>query len=521
MTTEVVTTEKLFAGPLDVHDVDPPRRPPRVAEDLAYVIFTSGSTGSPKGVEIDHGSLANLLAAFRRKPGLSADDVLYSATPATFDIAILEYFLPLSVGARVVIATHHEAADPAAMIDAIERSRATVLQTTPTRWRMLLDAGLRTATSDDAPKFKIWCGGEALLPELAGELMATGCEVWNLYGPTEATIWSTCQLLDTEHPGDVPLGRPIRNTTAYVLDRDLQPMPVGVAGDLYLGGRGIARGYRNQPGMTAEQFVPNPFAGSETRLYRTRLYRTRLYRTRLYRTGDRACWLADGRLRFLGRRDDQVKIRGHRVELGEVAAVLRDLPTVRDAVVRCHQDQGAAGSLVAYVVTDRNAALDASSIRQQLSDRLPMSMIPSRFQRVDAFPRTAHGKIDLAALIAEERVGQRSPRPSLPSRPWESRVAELWQQLLGIDEIGVDENFFDLGGHSMLLVQLQHKLETLAGVQLAIVDLFRYPTIASMAAFLMDRESPAAHAIDFDAVSDRTERQKRAAQQRARRGRRE
>jgi amino acid adenylation domain-containing protein len=312
------------------------------AEHLAYVIYTSGSTGRPKGVEITHGSVVNFLTSMRRRPGLNERDILLAVTTLSFDIAALEILLPLSVGARVELVRREVAQDGARLAEKLAVCGATVMQATPATWRLLLEAGW-----SGSPGLKILCGGEPLAPDLAHQLLARGSSLWNLYGPTETTIWSTLHQVDGRLC-PVPIGRPISDTRVYVVDGRGQPVPVGVQGELLIGGAGVARGYRSQPELTAEKFIPDPFSGRPG--------------ARLYRTGDRARWLRSGELEYLGRIDHQVKIRGFRVEPGEIEAVLGQHPAVGQAAVLAREDTPEDKRLVAYVVPNpRDASAEISA----------------------------------------------------------------------------------------------------------------------------------------------------------------
>ena len=284
-----------------------------IARNLAYVIYTSGSTGQPKGVQIEHRSVVNCLHSIRHHLELTDEKVFLAVTIISFDIAALEVYLPLMFGAKLVLASREEVLDGKLLVDRITASRVTAMQGTPSTWRLLLDAGWRGSRN-----FKILCGGEVLSRPLADQLLEGGASLWNLYGPTETTIWSAIAKVE---PGEspVPIGRPIANTQIYILDSHLQPVPVGVHGELYIGGDGLARGYLNRPELTAERFVRNPFSD--------------LPDSRLYRTGDRTRYLPDGNIEFLGRVDNQVKIRGHRIELGEIETILNQHPAVKDTVV--------------------------------------------------------------------------------------------------------------------------------------------------------------------------------------------
>jgi len=302
-------------------------------ENLAYTIYTSGSTGKPKGVQITHRALVNFLYSMRQQPGLTERDVLLAVTTLSFDIAGLELYLPLIMGAKVVIITHEVAADGKQLIERLANSGATVMQATPATWRLLLEAGWQGSS-----QLRILCGGEALSRELADRLLTRSASVWNLYGPTETTIWSTVYKVKPAE-ASVPIGRPIANTQIYLLDSHLEPVPIGVPGELYIGGTGLARGYLHRPELTAEKFLPDPFSYEEG--------------ARLYRTGDLARYMSDGNIEYLGRLDNQVKIRGFRIELGEVEAVLGRHPGVRQSVVISREDRPGDKHLVAYVVPDQ------------------------------------------------------------------------------------------------------------------------------------------------------------------------
>ena len=370
----------------------------------------------------------------------------------------------------------------------LTQAGATVLQATPATWRLLLEAGWT-----GGPGLRMLCGGEALPPELAAPLLAGGGELWNLYGPTETTIWSTVERVAPDTP--VTIGRPIANTQAYVRDAAGQRVPVGVLGELYLGGTGLAHGYLGQPALTAERFVPDPFSGVPG--------------ARLYRTGDVARWRADGRLQCLGRVDHQVKVRGFRIELGEIETALAAHPAIRAAVVTAQPDATGTARLVAYYIAESNELPAVNELRRALKERLPDYMIPSIFQALDSFPQTPNGKIDRKALPAPEGT-----RPQLdtnyvvPRNAIEQSIVAVWQDVLGVPTVGVFDNFFDLGGHSLLLVRAQGRLQTALGRDLSILDMFRFPTVDALAKHL---SAPAATAPAVNAASERAERQKLAA----------
>jgi amino acid adenylation domain-containing protein len=429
-------------------------------EDLAYVIYTSGSTGTPKGVEIPHRALVNLLLAMAGTPGLAAADVLLAVTSPSFDIAALELFLPLTVGARVVIAGSDAVVDGARLGALMDDCEASVVQATPSTWRLLLDSGWRGRSG-----LRVLSGGEALPAALAARLAATGAEVWNLYGPTETTIWSTLHAIRGDEPV-VPIGRPIANTRAYVLDADGQPTPIGVPGELHLGGLGVARGYRDRPELTAERFVADPFAVGGT--------------GRLYRTGDVVRWRADGALQFLGRRDQQVKIRGHRIELGEIEAALLRHPDVREAVVVAREAAPGDHRLVAYVVA-AGAAPSAAALRSHLATTLPASMLPAHVVALPALPLTPNGKVDRAALPAPDARAGAAPVSRAPADEVERRLVEIWRETLGVAAVDPGDSFFEIGGHSLLAVELFARIEAAFGRRLPLATLFQAPSLAEQA----------------------------------------
>jgi amino acid adenylation domain-containing protein len=413
-------------------------------EDVAYVIYTSGSTGKPKGVAIPHRAVVNFLRSMAEAPGLTASDVVVAVTTLSFDIAGLEVFLPLIVGARVEVATREEASDGAALRALLERSGGTVLQATPATWRLLLEAGWQ-----GHPGLRMFCGGEALPRDLADKLLEGGGTLWNLYGPTETTIWSTIEQVTAGHA--VAIGRPIANTQAYVLDAAGQRVPPGVLGELYLGGAGLAHGYLGKPGLTAERFVPDGIG--------------RTPGARLYRTGDVARWLADGRLECLGRLDQQVKVRGFRIELGEIEAALMSHPSIRAAAAAVHPDPAGEKRLVAYFVPEGEAAT-ASDLRKFLRKRLPDYMVPSFFVELDAMPLTQNLKIDRLALPRTFGTPDLRDRHVPPASGTEQRIAQIWQDVLGIDRVSADANFFDVGGHSLLAMKVIARIEAGLGLRL-------------------------------------------------------
>jgi acyl-coenzyme A synthetase/AMP-(fatty) acid ligase/acyl carrier protein len=413
---------------------------------------------------VPHRGVANFLESMRREPGIGAQDVLVAVTSLSFDIAVLELLLPLVVGARTVVATHEQALDPARLAALLRDSGATMMQATPATWRMLV----RSGWAGD-PNLAILCGGEALPPDLAAELIPRGRGLWNLYGPTETTIWSAVERVEGAEA--IRLGHPVANTRLYVLDPGGRPCPPGIPGELFIGGEGVVRGYLRRPGLTADRFVPDAFGADAG--------------ARLYRTGDRVRRRADGALEFLGRVDFQVKVRGFRIELGEIETALSIQPGVREAVAVVREDVAGDARLVAYVVPAGLNPPSADALRAALSARLPDYMVPGTFVTLEALPLTPNGKIDRRALPAPEAAATVRDAPRVPPRtPAEKAIAGIWREVLRVDEVGVDENFFNVGGHSMLLAQVAGRLQEWLGREVPLLDLFRHPTVGAQAAQL-------------------------------------
>jgi aspartate racemase len=465
----VVSLEQLASeGELHASDVT---RESAGAENLAYVIYTSGSTGRPKGVEIQHKALVNFLHSMRQRPGLTPQDVLLSVTTISFDIAGLELFLPLVVGACVVIMSREVALDGRRLMEQLENSGATVMQATPATWRMLIDVGW-----SGRKDLKILCGGEALAGELASQLLERGASLWNLYGPTESTIWSTLYRVEAVD-GAVPIGRPIGNTEIHILDRYLKPVPVGVPGELHIGGAGLARGYLNRPELTEEKFIRHPFSTDPS--------------ARLYKTGDLARYLSDGNIEYLGRLDHQIKIRGFRIELGEIESMLSQYPSVRENVVVAWEVAPGDKRLVAYCVFAQTPPPAAESLRSFLKEKLPDYMVPSAFVELDALPLTPNGKVDRKALPALDQIRIEPATTFIaPRNPIEEVVAEIWADVLkmSLQSIGVRDNFFELGGNSLLAVRLFAAMEERTGKRLPLASLFQAPTIEQMANLVCEKD---------------------------------
>lgn len=436
--------------------------PSAIPDNLAYVIYTSGSSGRPKGVQVLHSAVVNFLLSMRQQPGLTAQDTLLAVTTLSFDIAALELFLPLIVGARLIVASRDIAANGTALAETLARSRATIMQATPVTWRMLLSAGWQ-----GNQQLKILCGGEALPLELARQLLPKCAALWNLYGPTETTIWSTiCKIEPSVET--VSIGYPIANTEIYLLDTQLQLVPIGVPGELHIGGTGLARGYLNRPELTSERFIPHPFNDATG--------------ARLYKTGDLARYRPDGTIELIGRLDHQVKLRGFRIELGEIETVLGQHPSVRQAVVLAREDTPGDKRLVAYIVTDQGQPLAIKHLHLYLKEKLPEYMLPSTFMLLDALPLTPNGKVDRRALPAPEPAMRTAEDAFVaPTLLVHYQLLHIWEELLDARPIGIRDNFFYLGGHSLLAARLVDRIEQVFGKKLPLATLFAGPTIEHVA----------------------------------------
>ncbi|MGA5045398.1 amino acid adenylation domain-containing protein [Streptomyces arboris] len=440
----------------------------------AYIIYTSGSTGQPKGVVVPHTALTNFLLAMADTLHVTSDDRLLALTTHSFDIAALELYLPLITGGQVHIADSATAADATLLADKVADWRPTIMQATPATWAMLMRVGWQNTEG-----VKVLCGGEALPDGLKDQLVARG-EAWNLYGPTETTIWSAAKRLRREEP--VTIGSPIANTQLYVLDQNLSPLPVGVTGELHIAGAGVALGYHRKPELTAERFLDNPFAPG-----------------RLYRTGDRARRLPNGEIVVLGRMDNQVKLRGHRIEPGEIEAVLDAHPEIGRSVILLEQD-GLSDRLTAYYTANGDAPVDAALLRAQLAKTLPAYMLPAAFVALDAFPLTAHGKVDRAKLTEAARTvplpatgspADGSPADGSPvagslvaALDIERTVRGIFEEVLGSRDIDRAAGFFDIGGDSFAAIEAVERINREFGVPLRPTSVFAHPSVAAMARHL-------------------------------------
>ncbi|SBT46021.1 non-ribosomal peptide synthetase [Micromonospora narathiwatensis] len=464
----------LLDGPVPAETAEPPS-----ADDLAYMLYTSGSTGRPKGVAVRHGALANLLLGVRDVLGSGPADRWLHLTSLSFDISAVEVFLPLVTGGRAVVASTVSALDGAGVLRLVRAAGVTHAQATPSGWRVLLEAGLGAPTPGAAevvpePLVAV-AGGEALPVALARDLRARTARLVNGYGPTEATVYATMADLPAD-PDEVTIGRPLPNVRAYVLDEARRPAPVGVPGELYLAGAGLAAGYLGRDDLTAERFVPDPFGPAGGRLYRT---------------GDRCRWLPDGRIDFLGRADDQVKIRGHRIELGEIDTRLLDHPGVAGVATVLRRDDDEP-RLVAYVVASAGTAPEPAELRRHLALTLPQAVLPTDFVALDRLPLSPNGKVDRAALPAPaprdavvDASGAADADPAdagdAGDDPVVEQLRQIWQEVLRIPDIGVHEDLFDLGGHSLTVTRISGRIQQRLGVEVPLDAFFDTPTIAEIA----------------------------------------
>ena len=433
-------------------------------ENLAYVLYTSGSTGKPKGVQIPHRALVNFLASVAQEPGLDASDVLLAVTTLSFDIAGLELWLPLTTGARVVIARSETVMDGRRLAAQLLQCGATVMQATPATWRLLLEAGWTGHRG-----LKILCGGEAWSEALARELLPRCGSLWNMYGPTETTIWSAVGRVEL---GESPLiGPPIANTQLYVLDKQARPVPVGVPGELHIGGDGLARGYLNRPELTAERFIVDLFSQQPG--------------AKLYKTGDLVRYRANGKIEFLGRMDHQVKIRGFRIELGEIESMLIKHSAVHQAVVVAREESPGNYRLIAYLVAKPGMTVMTGELRDHLKSSLPEYMVPSAFAILPSLPLTPNGKIDRKALPAVEQDRALLERPFVATRTdTEKALAGIWCGVLRIERVGIHDNFFELGGHSLLATQVISRIRNVLLLEVPLRTLFQHPTVAELGAVI-------------------------------------
>jgi surfactin family lipopeptide synthetase A len=437
------------------------------SENLAYILYTSGSTGKPNGVMIQHSSIINFLFSMKDNPGISGEDVLFSVTSLSFDISVLEIFLPLISGAKLILADKETTLDSNKMLRKIVEKKSTIMQATPATWKLLLESKWETKLG-----LKILCGGEPLPLSLAKRLLEKEDELWNLYGPTETTIWSSIKKIE-ENDEDILIGPPIDNTQFFVLDKNMNVVPSGIPGELYIGGDGLARGYFNNTTLTDERFINNPLGFGSNKIYKT---------------GDQVKLLDNGCLEFLGRLDNQIKIRGYRIELGEIESVISSHPSVKDAVAAV-KDIDSDKKLIAYVIPNNVEVFSDKIVQKYLSQLLPDYMIPTIFVTLSQFPLTPNGKIDRNNLpLPNINFNGNGHSDKSPSNPVEAELIKIWSDVLGITNIGVKDDFFDLGGHSLLAAELFSKINNKFKKELPISILFSSSTIESMAEIIKKEE---------------------------------
>jgi amino acid adenylation domain-containing protein len=439
-------------------------------ENLAYMIYTSGSTGKPKGVMNAHGGILNRLLWMQEAYHLTACDRVLQKTPFSFDVSVWEFFWPLMFGARLVVARPEGHKDSDYLVQTIIDEQITTMHFVPSMLQLFLAA--KDLEKCDSLR-QVICSGEALPLDLQNRFFdRLGAKLHNLYGPTEAAVDVT--YWECQRGGDlriVPIGRPVSNTQMYVLDRYMQPVPVGVSGELHIGGVQVARGYLNRAELTAEKFISDPFSDNPE--------------ARLYKTGDLARYLPDGNIEYLGRSDYQVKIRGNRIELGEIESMLSQYPAVRDALVLVREDVPDDKRLVAYIVPGQNQKLSVSELREYVKQTLPDFMVPSHFVTLDAFPLTPNQKIDRKALPRPDQVQIESETAYVPPKnELQQTIVNIWQELLHVPMVGMDDNFFELGGHSLLIVRAYYRLCEVIDRELSITDMFRFPTVSTLAEYL-------------------------------------
>ncbi|MFE4637579.1 amino acid adenylation domain-containing protein [Streptomyces sp. NPDC056773] len=445
-------------------------------DDVAYVLYTSGSTGRPKGVEVGHRALVNLLTSFADRLGSGPRHAWLGLTSLSFDISALELYLPLITGGRLVLAPDGLAVDGAGLLTLINAEGVTHVQATPSGWRVMLAAG---TGADALTAVTGLAGGEALPLPLARELRSRTARLFNVYGPTETTIWSTCAELPAD-PQQVRIGRPIANTRTYVVDEQLNPAPLGIPGELLIGGDGVAHGYLGRPELTAERFVQSPFGPPGARLYRT---------------GDRAVWTPEGELDFLGRIDDQVKIRGHRIELGEIESALLEHPALAQAAVAVRTEEDGEPFLAGYLIPATGApAPSPADLREHLTRTLPAAMVPQRWLALERLPLTPNGKLDRRALPVPPR-GAPVPQAADTAADGDgadgdgttATVRRIWAEVLNLPDVGPEDDLFDLGGHSLTVIQIAVRIRDALGVELDFDVFFDVPTPAGIAAAVRER----------------------------------
>lgn len=483
----------------------------RQATDLAYVIYTSGSTGKPKGVMIDHRGAVNTIADINRRYQVGASDRVLGLSSLSFDLSVYDIFGFLAVGGAIVIPEPEAALNPSRWWELIDQEQVTLWNTAPAVMELFLNYVIRQGQRIPASLRTVMMSGDAISVTLPDQIWAyadnANISINSLGGATEGSIWSICYPIDAVDPDwiSVPYGQPLDNQAFYILDPQLQPVPVGVPGELHIGGLGVALGYLNRPELNEKRFLADPFSDRPN--------------ARLYKTGDLGRYRSDGVIEFLGRIDNQVKIRGFRVELGEIETLLLQQEGIRETVVVVWEPQPGDQRLCAYLVMDEGHACVPSQLRNTLREQLPTHMVPAVFMAVPTIPLTANGKVDRKALPTPTDDGSQEAQSDVafvqPKTPTERAIATVWQDLLHIDQVGTQDNFFDLGGHSLLMVQVHAQLQSQLDSDLTIVELFQYPTIAALADYVEQKQtavSAAEQGQQRQAV--RSQRQQTVAQRR-------
>lgn len=440
-------------------------------ENLAYTIYTSGSTGKPKGVMNTHRGILNRLLWMQETYQLTACDRVLQKTPFSFDVSVWEFFWPCMFGASLVVARPEGHKDNDYLVRTIIDRQITVMHFVPS----MLQLFLQTPNVSECRSLRdVICSGEALPADLRDHFFARlDARLHNLYGPTEAAVDVTFWQCRREDPSDtIPIGRPVANTQMYILDRYMQPAPVGIPGQLHIGGVQVACGYLNRPEVTAEKFVPDPFRSDS--------------QARLYKTGDLARYLPDGNIEYLGRIDHQVKLQGFRIELGEIESVLNRHPVIRAAVVTVYGDTAAEKRLVAYLVSEIGSPLNDRLLRDYLKKRLPDHMVPATFMWLDALPLSSNGKIDRRRLPAPVQERSSTETYQAPGNEMEKTIAEIWRDVLKVDKVGIEDNFFDLGGNSFFSILVVARMREALGIDIPVTRIFQYPTVTSLARCLRD-----------------------------------
>jgi len=459
-----ILTEDAFSK-LDLYTADEPGIE-FSSEELAYILYTSGSTGKPKGVQIQHYNLVNFLLSMQKEPGMTSNDKILAVTTISFDIAGLELYLPLICGAELILSNSETSKDGRLLLDLVKDENVSFMQATPYTWRMMLEAGW-----ENYLPIKLLCGGEALPRDMVSKLTWRSSALWNMYGPTETTIWSTLKLIENDE--HISIGKPIANTQVYILDENLNNLTDGSAGELFIGGEGVAKGYRNRPDLTSERFIDDPFSG--------------IPGSKMYRTGDLGKIGDKGDIHCLGRIDHQVKVRGYRIELEEIEHALVKQDDIKEAVVIAREDLPGDPRLVGYVVLKAGGEVDDLKTRtfkwqQALLAILPEYMVPDNFVLLEAIPITPNGKTDRKSLPKPDYILVTSTGEyTAPRTDIEKMIAEVWQEVMGIPQISIFDNFFTIGGRSLVAVQIMARIEKLTGKRLPLATLFQHSTIEKLA----------------------------------------